>query len=245
MSLLACCVYDTEENDRLKYTKECFKSFLDTVDLSKHRWFIIDNNSCKEAKEFLKGYEKYATVIYNTENLGTARGINLAHKQRNPNEICWKFDNDITWDVNNWVDYGDEVFDNYENIGVCGLKRKDIWQSPNNPDPRYRTIMEGDIELSEDIIGTCTAYNPKLLDKVGYLVQFSTYSFDDNIMNVRSLTAGFRNCFLPWIDIEHLDEGNSECTEWKKQEAGFYLQEASIYMDKIKKGEISYYYDGN
>jgi hypothetical protein len=94
-------------------------------------------------------------------------------------------------------------------------------------------------------MGTCTAFNPALLDKVGVMVQPSNYGFDDVLMSVRSIAAGFKNAFLHKIKITHLDDGKNPYCDWKKREAGVNLQEVSHLCDMIRSGQLSYYYETN
>ena len=238
MSLIAMCIYATEENDKLKYVKECLKSLVDTVDLKKHWLVIINNNSYREATDYLYEFIKNNDVagFHNMKtNLGTAGGINLAIKDRLPNQMVIKTDDDLTWGDSGWVEKLEEVIFSDKNIGICGLKRDDVYGNLDK---------QGDLWYNDDIFGTCTAYNPKLLDKVGYLVQPSLYGFDDVLVSARSVASGFKNCFRVDIPITNLDEGGTEYTEWKKREAGVYLQEVGILCDMYKSGKLDVYYDG-
>lgn len=246
MSLIIQCWYCTEENGKFKYAKKCVESLMETVDLSKHRLVIINQNSCAEAKEFLSwlANKQGITVVNLSENIGTARGINIGLRMREPGEMCIKCDDDLTWESKGWVEELEAVIKKRPDIGILGLKRDDIWQKPGHENPAYRTKMDGMVEICPDIMGTCTAYNPLMLDKVGFLSQPSNYGFDDSIISVRSIAAGFINGFLPHIKIVNLDEGGTEYTAWKIKEAGVYLTEACEYMDLIKDGTIPYYYDG-
>lgn len=241
MALIAMCAYCTEENGKLKYLEETLDSLKKTVDWHKHRLFIVNNSTHEEAIKLLNS--TYCDGIFNENifiknlpvNLGTARGINLALKERLPEEYCIKCDDDWTTDHVGWIEEMEQQIELNNSIGILGLKRDDV----------YGDIIE-DKELlwSKDIMGTCTMYNWRLLNKIGYLSQPSNYGFDDSIFSVRSEAAGFKNAFMKNIKIKNLDEGGTEYTEWKKREAGVYLQEVSIYMDMIRKGELNYYYDG-
>lgn len=245
--MIAMCAYCTEENKKLKYLKTCIESLLKTVDLGKHRLIIINQNSTAETKKYLQGLDiskNNIQLIHLSKNIGTSDGINMALKQRISGEVCVKSDEDLAWETEGWLDELTETIENNPEIGILGLKRGDVWQRPDHENPTYRTKMEGNLEICDDIFGTCTAYNPLLLDKVGYLRQPSLYSFDDVILSVRSIAAGFKNAFLPHIKITNLDEGGTPYTEWKKREANTYLQEVHIMCNLIIQGKLSYYYDG-
>lgn len=245
--LIVMAIHDTDENGRSKYTQECLLSLYDTVNNSKHRIILVDNNSCIETKKLISASQRSFTnlsFITNTENLGTARAVNMGLRQRIPNEVCCKTDNDVVWHTKGWADELEETILNDATIGILGLKRKDIWQHVNHENPSYRTHFDGKLELCEDIMGTCTALNPLLLDKVGYFCQCSPYyGGDDVLLSVRSIVAGFRNAFLPHIDIDHIDVGGDAYCEWKKREAGIYLQEMSVLCDMYRNGQVSYFYD--
>lgn len=239
MALIAIAVYDTEENDRMRYTVDTLLSLYDTVDHSKHRIILIDNNSCSNTKTYINAYQKSVEnvrFITLKQNIGTAGAINQALRLRKANEVCIKMDNDVVVHQTGWVDELESVFLNSPCIGICGLKRHDV----------YGDFTEnGKLLMSEDVMGTCTAFNPKLLDSIGYLSQISKYGFDDTIFSARSIAAGFKNCYLPHIKITHLDIGGTEYTEWKKREAGLYLNEVSNLINMYKTGKLNPYYDGD
>lgn len=245
MALIAMCCFCTEENGKLKYLKQTLGSLLSTVNWTKSRLFIINNSQYKEAQDYLRVFCDGLAIelIEPTENLGTAEGINLALKQRNPGEIVIKCDDDWTTEHIGWVDELEAQIKKRPEIGILGLKRDDIWQTPDNPDPRYKTRMEGKLEICEDIMGTCTMFSPKLLDKVGFMAQPSQYGFDDVLMSVRSVCAGFTNAFLPHIKITNLDIKPTKYTQWKKDESAVYLDEVSKLCDMYRDGKVSYYYN--
>lgn len=251
MSIIIMAVYDTDANDRSKYTKECLSSLTDTVDFSKHRLVLVDNNSCSKTKNILAEYvgKENITVITLSENVGTARGINMGLRLRGTDEMCIKMDNDCVVHQSGWVEEMEDAIKRDPSLGIVGLKRPDVWQSPTNPDPKYRTTIETlknstEIEICEDIMGTCTAYSPLLMDKIGLLNQPSDYGFDDVLYSVRSIVAGFRNCFLPNIKITHLDDYKNPYSDWKKREAGVHIEQVAEMCRMYQSGKLSYYYDG-
>jgi GT2 family glycosyltransferase len=241
MSLIGMAVYDTEENQRSQYTKETLTNIVDMVDLEKHQVVVVDNNSCEETKNILKKFEKHFTIITLSENVGTAKAINRAWRLTK-NEHLIKMDNDVVINYSNWVDEMEEYLESDPSIGIIGLKRKDIWENPYRHD-KYKTTLrmlphkDGEtwkiVEDSEHIIGTCQMYNKKLIEKIGGLIQPSIYGFDDTLSSIRSKLAGFKNCFIPHIDIEHIDTkenpywqekiklGNDILPEYRKMKQDF------------------------
>lgn len=236
-SLLIQCVYATKANKKLPLVKECIASLMETVNLKKHRWIVVNNSCTPETEAYLDSLPTdglNVTVIHLKENVGTARGINIGLRTRESGELAIKLDDDLTWGQKAWVEELEYWIGKRPEIGILGLKRDDVYGN---------FTKEGKLLWSHDIFGTCTAYNPAMVDKIGGLCQPNLYGFDDNLYSARSEAAGFRNAFLPHIKITNLDKGGTEYTEWKKREAGVYLAEASILMDLIKKGEKDFYYD--
>lgn len=235
--IICMCIHDTDSNDRTKYTGECLSSLFRTVNLFNHRVVLIDNNSCLETKKILNKYRGWnnITLITLSENIGTARGINYGLRMRKAGEVATKMDNDCIVHESGWADKMEKVFKKRPEIGVLGLKRDDVYGE---------LIPNKGLLMNEDIMGTCTAYNPLMLDKCGFLNQISPYyGGDDVLISARSLAAGFKNAFMKDIKITHLDDGKNPYCEWKRREAGVYLNELSIMVSMIRKGELDYYYE--
>jgi len=137
-------------------------------------------------------------------------------------------------------------------IGQVGLKRKDCWENPEheNPDYKSKLIMlphtPGErwmvVEQAKHIMGTCVMHSAALLDKVGYLYQPSLYGYDDVLMSWRSNLAGFITCFLPHIDIDHIDPGGTEYCDWKRRESGEVTNQVIELVNQYISGEKSLYY---
>lgn len=233
MALIIVAVYDTEENGRSEYTEKTLWSLFETVDFRKHRLFISDNGSWHVTHDLYTEFEELfpnpenLTISYNRKNLGTAKAVNLGLKKRLPNEYIIKCDNDVVIHELDWVDQMEAAIERDNNIGIIGLKRKDLMQTPwhENPDFRSEPLMLSHesgqtwimVEKSRDVMGTCTMLNHRLLDKIGGYFQGDgvVYSFDDSLINLRSTLAGFYNCFLPHIHIDHIDTGTNPYTQEK------------------------------
>lgn len=253
-------VHDTEENQRSCFTRRTISAII-TVDFSKHRLIVIDNDSCKETKDILVDhfngfmtsyvYKNRPKVITLPENIGTARAINLAMKERKPGEHVIKMDNDIVIKQEGWVDELEAAITREPRIGICGLKRKDLWQFPGHPEKQYRSELimlphkPGErwivVERTKDIMGTCVMFNSTLLDKIGYLYQPSLYGYDDVLACYRSELAGFINVFLPHIEMDHIDPGGTEYCEWKRVEAARNAPEVVRLVDQYIAGTRSIY----
>lgn len=244
--MIAMCCHDTEENGRSKYTSQTLESLTETVDFSKHRVIVTDNDSCIETKNILKDYEQFITIITNTENVGTAKAINQAWAYRNSNETVIKMDNDVLINNYGWVEEM-ELAMKLGNYGILGLKRKDLMQSPNASN-HWKTELKmlphdkGDnwvvVEESADIMGTVQMFHPELINKMGGLMQAGVYGFDDTLACVRAILLGYKLAFLPHIDIDHIDKGGDAYTEWKRKYAGEKMEEFYKIKDGLINGTI-------
>lgn len=249
MSLIAVAVYDTEENKRAELTEKTIESIISTVDFSKHRLIIIDNASCQKTKDLLK----YFNTITLEDNIGTAEAINIAWRERKKGENCIKMDNDVVIKVKGWVDEMDEAIAMDPSLGQVGLKRKDCWEYPEHENAEWRSQLlmlphkPGErwivAEQCKHIIGTCVMHSSALLDKVGYLYQPGLYGYDDVLMSWRSHLAGFKNVFLPHIEIDHIDPGDTPYQGWKEKHSGQYSKLVSDIVDEYISGKRTLYYE--
>lgn len=256
--LIATAVWDTIGNGRTWMTDATLHSLAETVDWSKHRLIVVDNGSCLETRELLgyeglQGYPCPYTLMRNKENLGTAAAINRAWRHREPGEHCVKMDNDVTFHQAGWADRIEDVFERDPEIGICGLKRNDLEESPWAEGGYKSTIRmlpheRGQrwliVEEVKHVIGTCQGYSSALLDKIGYLVQPALYGFDDSLSGVRARVAGFKSAFLCGFEIEHLDPGGDAYGQWKRDQAAQYFPDYNSAVLLYESGAKDVYYDG-
>jgi GT2 family glycosyltransferase len=262
MALIAMAVWDTEDNKRTLYTRKTINSLFHTVDFTKHRLIISDNGSCGATYAFYDFLKmKYPDlfdlnrikIIFNNENLGTAEAINKAWFLRLPGENAIKMDNDVVIHHSNWIEEMEESIKREPKIGIIGLKRKDCWENPAHPDPFYRSKLvmlphvPGEkwmiVEEVNHVMGTCQMYSSALLDKIGYLQQPALYGFDDAWAAVRCKIAGFTSAFLPHIDIDHIDTGDTPYQKWKEDHSGKLWDTYHKTIADWKSGKTSIYYD--
>ncbi len=255
-------VYDLEGSGRTEITQRTLEGLLRTVDFNKHRIFIVDNNSCDATKSVLAKFSGHfsslgsfppenLTIISNNENLGTAKAVNQGLKHRRREEHCIKMDNDVIIYHGDWIGEMEEALRRQTNIGILGLKRNDLIESPYHPDANWRSALymlpqkPGErwivFEKVKGVMGTCTMYNWRLLDKIGFLYQPTVYGYDDSLISVRSEVAGFVNGFLPYINIDHIDPGGTPYQKWKEDHSGPLMEQASKIADDYRKGRRSVY----
>lgn len=253
MTLIAMAVHDTEENNRTEYTRKTINSLIETVDWYQHRLIIVDNASCYKTKALLEwlinssSLEKDIQVITNKENIGTARAINKAWAFRKPGEYLVKMDNDVEIHYTGWLEDMQEAIERKPTLGIVGLKRKDLMENPYRNDawksslemlPPFKEARWMVVENVEHCMGTCTMFNPKLIDKIGGLMQPGMYGFDDTLASVRAKLAGFTNAFLPHIEIDHIDTGGDAYTQWKRDYAGENAREFYRMKEGLINGTI-------
>ncbi len=255
--LIAMAVHDTVENKRTWMTIATLESLAETVDWDEHRLIISDNGSCDATLELYREWLDFIpslSVIYNRENLGTARAINPAWRFRNPGEHAVKMDNDVVIHQAGWADWVEDVFDRDPSIGICGLKRKDLAECPWAAGGMKSTLtmlphLRGQrwlvVEEVRAVIGTCQAFSSSLLDKIGYLTQPGPYyGYDDVLASVRARLAGFKRVFLHGFEIDHIDPGGTAYTEWKHAEAAKVTDKFNATKVMLETGIESIYYDG-
>lgn len=256
MSLIIMAVHDTEENGRSEYTQLTLSSLRGTVDFSKHRLIISDNNSCLLSKRIMNHYYKQGIVnkiLTRDENIGTARAINLGIRLREEGENCIKIDNDVVIHQSGWVEEMEEVIEREPSIGIVGLKRKDCWENPLRDDAWHSDIWmlpheAGQrwifVEAVQHVMGTCQMISSALLDTIGYFIQPSVYGFDDSLISFRSKLAGFKNVFIPHIDIDHVDVGTDLYSDWKRKHARENMDAYNKMCEEFKTGIRPLYYGG-
>lgn len=261
MALIAMAVHDTEDNGRSILTRQTVESLFDTVDLSNnHQLIIYSNGSCKETINFLQriiveNMRLSVRLIQGESNIGTARAINECWKNRKPNQHLIKMDNDCVVNYTGWVDELEEAIEADPTIGILGLKRKDLLENPFRPigdmfrselrmlphELGQRWIIVEDVN---HVMGTCQMYNHRLISKIGGMYQMEgLYGFDDTLASVRAHLAGFKTCFLPHIEIDHIDPGGTDYSKWKQDYAGEMMDKFNETKNRMASGEMPIYFE--
>lgn len=247
-------VYSTDENKKDYCLRKTLIHLGRTVDFSKHRMMVSINGVTNDTLEILDSFNcMISAQILNHTNLGTAEALNKVIKERKPGESVVKIDDDIVIKQQGWADIMQEAIDIDPTIGVIGLKRKDCIQSPDSENPAFKSELVLlphipshrwiTVEKSYDIMGSCTMFNSLLIDKIGYSRQPGTYGFEDNLYCHRSRLAGFYNCFLNSIEIDHIDEGKTPFQKWKEQHSSELFPEYHRLVHAMINGEESIYYN--
>ena len=205
-------------------------------------------NFYKEFKSrFIKKFNGMnINILKNGCNLGTANAISLCWRNRKKNQHCVKMDDDVIIYSDTWIDQMEEVLERQPKIGIVGLKRKDLEESPKNNITHFRSELvmldheRGQkwivVERVKHVFGTVQLYNSSFLDKVGYLTQPTQYGFDDSLMAARCDIANFVGVFLPHIEIDHIDIGGNNYTHEKAKHAGETMEIYSRWRDEYYNG---------
>jgi GT2 family glycosyltransferase len=252
-ALIGMAVYSTDTNKKDECLKRTLQSLLDTGAF-KHQVVLSVNAKTLATEGLIYGYRNLLhDVIYNETNIGTAEAINKVWKNREPGQHCIKMDDDVVIHNSDWVDMLISCIERDPNIGIIGLKRKDCWEKPSNPNPDYKSELimldqkPGEkwliVERAKHIIGTCQMYNSALLDKMGYLYQPSLYGYDDVLASWRSQVGGFKNVFLPHVEIDHIDDGKTEYQDWKHRHSGEQTQNVIRIVNEYIQGVKPIYYN--
>lgn len=254
-ALIAMAVYCTEENKKDECLYKSIESLMYTVRRQSHRIFLCVNSATPRTEVILdvaRYHPEFMSVIRNDRNLGTACAINKAWALRQPGEHCIKMDDDIVIHNPGWADAMERAIAADPLIGQVGLKRKDCWEWPDHEGADWRSTLHmlphipGEqwqiVEKVKHVIGSCVMHSSALLDKVGYLYQPSLYGYDDVIMSHRSYIAGFYSCFLPHINIDHIDDGKTPYQGWKEKHAGEQTKVVIDLVHEMRNGTKSIYY---
>jgi len=230
--------------NRIEMTKQCLKSLFATADPNLYSLFIVDNGSEDGTVDYLKTLTnpQIEDIVYNPTNTGTASALNIGWKIAH--DRGWhagKLDNDVCFYDTSWLKRMKYVVDTVEDVGIIGLKRRDLEEKPNHKDAFYRSYFyilpdEHIIEIAQHVMGTCWLVGKGALKKLGGLKQIGPYGLDDAIYCHRMHLAGYYVAFIPDIAIEHIDPGDSmypEYTQWKIKQAGEVL--ASGAYDEIMR----------
>jgi GT2 family glycosyltransferase len=255
MALIAMAVYSTQENKKDDCLFKTLFSLRETVILGGSSRLILSVNSATETtRTILSDFQSIIEkVIWNDKNLGTAEAINKAWNLRTVREDCVKMDDDVRIYEKGWLYELEEAVRRDSMIGQVGLKRKDLWECPSHENPFYKSDLQmlphqpGEkwmvAESVNHVMGTCVLHSSALLDKVGYLYQPGVYGFDDSFMSLRSKLAGFKNVFLPHIDIDHIDRGGTPYQSWKEDQASSQWKEYHQIKKEFETGQRPLYYN--
>lgn len=266
--LLASVTYNRRE-----LVQKSLESWLRTIPVKLANWWLVDNGSEDGTAEWVKELAllyPHISAILLSKNLGTAMALNLAWREAQEGQHLVKADSDIVINTHGFMERTLVTLKAIPRLGILGLRRKDLIERPDHPDPWYRSQyldLEFDdetihLELANHIMGSFTIYNSTILKDFGYLDQLQSerwpkpaYGFDDSLACFRMMALGCARAFLlGWddvtIDIDHVDpgEGNGsdswsvDYTIWKQQEAGQWMRRYQERAQEYLDGKVSPHY---
>jgi len=234
-----------------------------TVDWNRHRMVIVDNASTDYQAEL--AIHAFREQVYgvklarNTKNIGTARGFNLGHAMLHGDHTL-KIDDDVEVHEDGWLDTMQLALERVPDLGGVSLKWRMLSESPGRKyipqEVRHFWSQEREtrlefvpreqmhewwtpIEYGLFMSGMCALYRKEALGQIGMMYQPKLYGHDDVLQCKRLVAAGWRIAFLPAIKTDHIDDTNTEYSQWKRDEAG-HTFESGIWArleEQIKNGE--------
>jgi len=243
--------------NRKAMVQRAITSWLETIPSDLWDLYIVDNGSTDGTAEWIETLAEgnsFIKAILLKENFGTAPALNLAWRYRKPAQHCVKADSDIVVNTPGFLERALKLLEVLPTIGIVGLRRKDLAERPDHPDPWLRSKLYAvefpdeviRIESCNHIIGSFTLYSAKALEKFGFLYQMQderkpAYGYDDALACLRMHKLGYSTVFLRgWseieVDIDHIDPGegngsdawNADYTKWK-------LEEATVWMPRYRE----------
>ena len=217
-----------------------------------YKLIIVDNNSGNDTINYLKHLEstKQAKIIYNSENLGFSKAINIGLSQTDTKYILL-LNNDIEV-TENWLTNLIKLTEADEKVGIAGSKlyypgsniiqHAGVTVSYNNnnqliPHHIYNNISEDDlVDLKNTnlkaVTGACFLITKKLYKKIGLFDEEFINGYEDIDYCFRAITNGFNVIFC----------NDSICYHYESMSPGRNISENyhknQSRMDKIWNGKI-------
>jgi len=260
--------------NRKDQVEQALESWVTNFDSALFDLVVVDNHSEDGTWDFLCRFAEEAPCCAArlSKNFGTAPALNLGWRLRRPEQHVIKADSDIVVKTPGVLKHMIAVVDHCPDIGILGLRRPDLIEHPEHPDPFYRSKFAGlkigstiyVLEFVHHVMGSFTLYNKAVLPDFGYLYQFQderdgpAYGYDDALACFRMRALGKSVAFfrswvcdqLTCVEIEHADPGESagddflcRYTKWKREEAGRTMDRYRELAKEFLDGTRSPYYD--
>ena len=214
---------------RWQYTKLCLQA-LENLENITFDCIVVDNNSNKETKDWLKQYdgkklENGSTfkIIYNSVNLGVGKALNKVLRYKLEKQHFMKLDNDTILPSIPWEDFITkdrvnkkclyEMVDCLENsiepiacLGALLFDRNRITKAPQ----KIIKTTTGNTYLTENfsdshINGACQLYKNTVINKLGKFKEDFIYGFEDSTMGRLANEFGL-GLACEWLYIAHIDK---------------------------------------
>lgn len=237
-----------------------FKNFKNKIEL-----FIVDNNSNESNKEVLKKYEEekddFVHIFYNEENLGFAKGNNVALKKieefiKCDNVFILNPDVYINEDI---IEQIDDFIKNTNDCGAVSIEHKDgkggFSQRQGWDLPDYRTELKTSfyflrkkyykkipicysekINKVDAIDGCFYGINYDLFKSIGFLDENTFLYYEENILGYKIKNINRQNYILKSDNNPIHDHQNSSTVRVKfRRNWKYYNKSRKYYCKKYLK----------
>jgi len=183
--------------NRLDLLKDCLNSLIGTI-TAPYEIYITDAGSSDGTIQYLKSLsEKHKNLILIEEGqkLGQAKSLNNVFRTLNSDYTLWLSDDNIALD--GMIDLSVSILEEFEEIGMVGLKVKDI-SGEFQQAPYIGGVSDsGILNVNQGMLRT------KLLHSVGYFdEEFKDYGIDSDL-TTKVLLSGYQVVYTKDIAVHH------------------------------------------
>jgi GT2 family glycosyltransferase len=232
--------------DALDYIKKCIESLIKYTD--NYELIIVDNDSKKETKEYLKSLNIGYTLIENSKNMGVSYGWNQGIKVAKYDYIC--FLNSDTVLTPNWLGKLMRGFKYSKDVGICGpstchsstmqtmqtLKGKHTITDEDEINRMAQNLKEDFIETA--VVGFCFIVSKKVFEKIGVFdyKRYGLATHEDIDFLWRASKAGFKSIWCTASYVHHF--GNKTTREIGINPREIRLKNKVIFNKRIQDSNL-------
>ena len=247
----------------LKDTLECLKS-IDKLDYRPFEVIVVDNGSIDNSSEIIVKNFPNVFLMKNSENLGYAKGNNLAmrYAMEHGADYLWLLNNDTVVEK----DTLSNLIDNAEKFADIGMvspvihfyyEPKKVQFCGSYVDTRKMEIIypkENHASASEDFVkgkyiclwGTALLAKREVIKKIGYLNEDYFAYWEDTDYSLRSIKSGFRNEVIKSARIFHKTLLPKPGVKRRGNHFYYYMARNKYYWGKHHStGIIRYWFQRN
>jgi glycosyltransferase involved in cell wall biosynthesis len=228
----------------IEYTKACLDSLYRVTDRANVDFVAVDNGSNDGTVEYLKSLA-WVTPLFNHENLGFARGNNIALRLIDRGRDVILLNNDTEIHDPSWVSKLQQSAYRNETIGIvgCRIRRKTgMFQHAGTymPDFTYwgQQIGGGEKDINqynqdhdvEGVVFACVYIKRAVMDRIGYLDEDYFSYFEDTDYCLKAKLTGFRVVNCGALTILHQEHGATSSN--KVSQTDMFLNSQKVFLGK-------------